>query len=194
MARMTSTALRPSRPIDQRRPARLDGLHEIGELAAFFNLIANAFEAMAGCGDRPHWGQKTGTSVLIELEDTGPGIPACISDRLFEPLIPSGKKDGLGLGLALARQTVRNHGGDMWTEPAAGARFVIRLPLDRPTDVSEKVSAAPPHTAGEYLANESVLTPENRSTRISSTSLLAEARLEKDATQQYALNIRTQQR
>ena len=39
------------------------------------------------------------------------------------------QRGGLGLGLVLARQTVRNHGGDMWTEPAAGARFVIRLPL-----------------------------------------------------------------
>jgi signal transduction histidine kinase len=35
----------------------------------------------------------------------------------------------LGLGLALARQTVLDHGGDMWTESAAGARFVFRLPL-----------------------------------------------------------------
>jgi DNA-binding NtrC family response regulator len=114
----------------------------------FFNLIANAFEAMAGCGTVRIGARKAGTSVLIELEDTGPGIPACISDRLFEPLSTSGKKDGLGIGLALARQTVRNHGGDMWTEPAAGARFVIRLPLDRPNYVpgraafSENVSAA----------------------------------------------------
>jgi signal transduction histidine kinase len=114
----------------------------------FFNLIANAFEAMAGCGTVRIGARKAGTSVLIELEDTGPGIPACISDRLFEPLITSGKQDGMGLGLALARQTVRNHGGDMWAEPGAGARFVIRLPLDRANYVlghaafSKKVSTA----------------------------------------------------
>jgi signal transduction histidine kinase len=96
----------------------------------FFNLIANAFEAMPGGGTVRIGARKAGTSVLVELEDTGPGIPACISDRLFEPFVTSGKEDGLGLGLALARQTVRNYGGDMWTEPAAGARFVIRLPLD----------------------------------------------------------------
>jgi signal transduction histidine kinase len=95
----------------------------------FFNLIANAFEAMPGGGTVRIGARKAGTCVLVELEDTGPGIPACISDRLFEPFVTSGKEDGLGLGLALARQTVRNHGGDMWTEPAAGARFVIRLPL-----------------------------------------------------------------
>jgi signal transduction histidine kinase len=98
---------------------------------AFFNLIANAFEAMPRGGTVCIGARKTHRSVLVELEDTGPGIPGCISDRLFEPFVTSGKQNGLGLGLALARQTVRNHGGDMWTEPAAGARFVIRLPLDR---------------------------------------------------------------
>jgi signal transduction histidine kinase len=35
----------------------------------------------------------------------------------------------LGLGLAFSRQAVLDHGGDMWIEPAAGARFVIRFPL-----------------------------------------------------------------
>jgi signal transduction histidine kinase len=95
-----------------------------------FNLIANAFEAMPGGGTVRIGARKTATSVLVELEDTGPGIPACIYDRLFEPFVTSGKEDGLGLGLALARQTVRNYGGDIWIEPAIGARFVIRLPLD----------------------------------------------------------------
>jgi signal transduction histidine kinase len=71
--------------------------------------------------------------VLIELEDTGPGIPRAIRDRLFEPFVTAGKQDGLGLGLALSRQTVLNHGGDIWTEPASGARFVIRLPLQSQT-------------------------------------------------------------
>jgi signal transduction histidine kinase len=99
----------------------------------FFNLIANAFEAMPCGGQICFSARKAGTCVLVELEDTGPGIPGSICDRLFEPFVTSGKQDGLGLGLALARQTVRNHGGDMWTEPAAGARFVIRLPLDQTT-------------------------------------------------------------
>ena len=74
--------------------------------------------------------RKVGACVHVELEDTGPGIPDRIRDRLFEPFVTLGKQNGLGLGLALARQTVRYHGGDIWSEPAAGARFVIRLPLD----------------------------------------------------------------
>jgi signal transduction histidine kinase len=97
----------------------------------FFNLITNALEAM------PHGGQirisarKAENRVLIEVEDTGPGIPRAIRDRLFEPFVTASKEHGLGLGLALSRQTVLDHGGDMWTEPAEGARFVICLPLSR---------------------------------------------------------------
>jgi signal transduction histidine kinase len=95
----------------------------------FFNLIANALEAMPSGGMLRIVGRNAGNHVLIELEDTGPGIPRAIRDQLFQPFVTAGKQDGLGLGLALSRQTVLNHGGDIWTEPATGARFVIRLPL-----------------------------------------------------------------
>jgi signal transduction histidine kinase len=94
----------------------------------FSNLITNALEAM------PHGGKiriglrMAENCVLIEVEDTGPGIPRGIRDRLFEPFVTEGKDDGLGLGLALSRQTVLDHGGDMWTEPATGAYFIISLP------------------------------------------------------------------
>ena len=95
----------------------------------FFNLIANALEAMPTGGKLHIICRKANRNVLIELEDTGPGIPPGIRDRLFEPFVTAGKQDGLGLGLALARQTLLTHGGDIWIEPASGARFVIRLPL-----------------------------------------------------------------
>jgi len=95
----------------------------------FFNLIANAIEAMPRGGSVHIRAREVGACVRVELEDTGPGISDGIRDRLFEPFFTSGKQNGLGLGLALARQTVRNHGGDIWSEPAAGALFVISLPL-----------------------------------------------------------------
>jgi signal transduction histidine kinase len=97
----------------------------------FFNLIANALEAMSQGGQIRIGAKKEANCVLIEVEDTGPGIPLAIRDRLFEPFVTAGKDHGLGLGLALSRQTVLDHGGDMWTEPARGARFVISLPLCR---------------------------------------------------------------
>jgi signal transduction histidine kinase len=108
----------------------------------FFNLIANALEAMPAGGQLHVVCRKANSSVMIELEDTGPGIPRGIRDRLFEPFVTAGKQDGLGLGLALSRQTVLEHGGDIWTEPATGARFVIRLPLNRPKSLMDKLKTA----------------------------------------------------
>jgi len=97
----------------------------------FMNLITNALEAMPTGGNIRIVAKEAGGGVLIEVEDTGPGIPPEIHDQLFDPFVTAGKKGGSGLGLALSRRTVRDHGGDMSIEPADGARFVIRLPLSR---------------------------------------------------------------
>ena len=95
----------------------------------FFNLITNALEAMPGGGEIRIQARRDRNHVLIAIEDTGPGIPHNIRDRVFEPFVSAGKANGLGLGLALSRRAVLDHGGDMWIEEAAGARFVIRFPL-----------------------------------------------------------------
>ncbi|MGA3190554.1 MAG: ATP-binding protein, partial [Bryobacteraceae bacterium] len=95
----------------------------------FINLVTNAVEAMPRGGKIRIAAKETEDCALIEVEDSGPGIPLEIRDRLFQPFVSARKKDGLGLGLATSLRTVRDHGGEMWTEPARGARFVIRLPL-----------------------------------------------------------------
>jgi signal transduction histidine kinase len=107
-------------------------LDRFGMERVFFNLIANALEAMPHGGRVQIGAQKAGKYVRIDVEDTGPGIPYGIRDRLFEPFVTAGKDHGLGLGLALSRQTLLNHGGDIWIEPADGARFVMCLPLGGP--------------------------------------------------------------
>jgi signal transduction histidine kinase len=96
----------------------------------FFNLITNALEAMPGGGEIRIGATRNLDYVLVAIEDTGPGIPHEICDKVFEPFVTFGKANGLGLGLAFSRQAVLDHGGDMWIEPAAGARFVIRFPLN----------------------------------------------------------------
>jgi signal transduction histidine kinase len=96
----------------------------------FFNLITNALEAMPDGGEVRIGATRNRDYVLVAIEDTGPGIPDEIRDEVFEPFVTAGKENGLGLGLAFSRQTVLDHGGDMWIEPAAGARFVIRFPLN----------------------------------------------------------------
>lgn len=93
----------------------------------FVNLLTNSLEAMPSGGEVRIAARGATGCILVEVEDTGSGIPPAIRDRLFEPFVTAGKEDGLGLGLALSRRTVRDHGGDLWTEPASGARFVLRL-------------------------------------------------------------------
>jgi signal transduction histidine kinase len=79
----------------------------------FLNLIANAVEAMAHSGKVRISARQTDNCMLIAVEDTGPSIPAGTRGRLFEPFVTAGKSQGLGLGLALSRETVLDHGGDM---------------------------------------------------------------------------------
>ena len=99
----------------------------------FLNLIGNALEAMPGGGAIRIAQRVEGEAVLVECADTGPGILPSIREKLFEPFVSAGKKNGLGLGLALSRQTVLDHGGEIWVESnSSGAKFVIRLPLLHP--------------------------------------------------------------
>ena len=71
------------------------------------------------------------------VEDTGPGINPAVRARLFQPFVTAGKKNGLGLGLALSRQTLLDHGGDIWADAnGPGARFGLRLPRERPGAMS----------------------------------------------------------
>ncbi len=64
--------------------------------------------------------------LTIEIRDDGPGIPDAIHETLFEPLVTT-KKDGTGLGLALARRVAKAHDGDIALGPAPGACFLITM-------------------------------------------------------------------
>jgi signal transduction histidine kinase len=96
----------------------------------FINLVSNAVEALSQGGEIHISAKITDDRVQVDLEDTGSGIPLSIRDRLFEPFVTTGKDGGWGLGLALSRQAILDHGGEIWAEPGAGSRFVIRLPLN----------------------------------------------------------------
>jgi signal transduction histidine kinase len=99
----------------------------------FANLFENAIEAMRSGGSISIQGEADGDNIMVRVEDTGPGISAALQGRLFQPFATAGKKNGLGLGLALSRQTLLDHGGDIWADdapvrPAGGALFWLRLP------------------------------------------------------------------
>ncbi len=111
---------------------------------AFVNLIGNALEAMPEGGEVRLSASVAEGWALVEVKDTGPGIAPEIRSRLFQPFVSAGKRNGLGLGLALSRQTVLEHGGDMWVEstPGRGARFLFRLPLASAIPPTGPVDAA----------------------------------------------------
>jgi signal transduction histidine kinase len=98
------------------------------------NVAQNARDAMLGAG-RIHLtaGLENGALVLV-LADEGPGVPEEVKGRLFEPFVTHGKKKGTGLGLAVARRFVEDHGGSIELmpaplPPATGASFRLVLPL-----------------------------------------------------------------
>jgi signal transduction histidine kinase len=66
----------------------------------------------------------------LTVRDTGPGIPAAIADKIFEPFV-TGRADGTGLGLAIARELLTAHGGRIsLAKPGPGAEFVIEIPVE----------------------------------------------------------------
>ena len=95
----------------------------------FRNLFENAVEVMAAGGTVRIHAMQEESALVIAVKDTGPGIRPEVRDRLFQPFVTFGKKNGLGLGLALSRQTLLDHGGDLWVnENGPGAEFRMRLP------------------------------------------------------------------
>jgi signal transduction histidine kinase len=103
----------------------------------FVNLISNAIDAMPDGGNVRISSHLRPDSVIVLVEDTGSGISEEAWPNLFRPFASFGKRNGLGLGLALSRQSVIDNGGDLWAEKktSPGARFVMRLPItsDKPT-------------------------------------------------------------
>jgi signal transduction histidine kinase len=101
----------------------------------FQNLIANAIEAMPQGGRvavraERHDALKGARATIVMVEDNGPGIPEELRPHLFEPFASSGKRHGMGLGLALSRQTVIDHGGELSVQSSdmRGTTFVMTLP------------------------------------------------------------------
>ncbi len=96
----------------------------------FTNLFANAIDAMPNGGRIVLHAEKSGTGLKVVVEDDGPGVPERIRPSLFKPFV-TGKPAGLGLGLALSKQSMLEAGGDLVLadakERAAGARFRVEF-------------------------------------------------------------------
>ena len=93
---------------------------------ALLNLVKNAAEAMPGGGKINIEACATEDGVLIDITDTGTGIPLDID--AFEPFMTT-KKEGTGIGLVIVRQIVTAHGGNISyrSRPGEGTTFRIEL-------------------------------------------------------------------
>jgi signal transduction histidine kinase len=115
------------------------------------NLIANAVQAL----NDPQWRRPAhltaeiivrtgmaGRHVEIAVSDTGPRIPDDVLPRIFDPLFTT-RNFGVGLGLPLVRQILQQHRGSVAVEPnpAGGATFVLRLPIDSSDDLPHEKAA-----------------------------------------------------
>jgi signal transduction histidine kinase len=122
----------------------------------FANLIGNALEAMQSGGEVRITAELQDGAAVVSVQDNGPGIAPEIRSQLFQPFVSAGKRNGLGLGLALSRQTVIDHGGDMWVEshPGQGARFSFRLPGARIEAPIPAVAQASTRDLGHWAATE----------------------------------------
>ena len=123
------------------------------------NLIDNAVSAMDGHGTLTVRTARADDRVLVEIGDTGPGIPRDIQDRIFEPFFttkPVGEGTGLGLDISY-RIVVTRHHGDLRVESEPGnTRFQVRLPITAgEADSVVTPGAVPPGDAAPATTEES---------------------------------------
>ena len=97
--------------------------------AALVNLALNAIDAVGRDGRVRIETRLADGFLELAVEDDGPGPPAALEDSLTEPFV-TGKQEGIGLGLAVAKAVAEEHGGKLsWSRAHGRTRFVIALPI-----------------------------------------------------------------
>jgi signal transduction histidine kinase len=117
--------------IDPRLPPTVLDPHRMEQV--FLNLIQNAALSLAGedrQGTITVRAHETRGEILVEIEDDGPGVPADIREKIFEPFYSTRQAEGTGLGLSIAVGIVEEHGGrlELASGEGRGALFRVYLP------------------------------------------------------------------
>ncbi len=135
--------------------------------ALMSNAIKFTDQGRVGLSARAETGQD-GENLVLEVWDTGVGVPAHQLDLIFEPFQQGDgsitrKYDGAGLGLAICRQLAIAMGGEVSvrSEPGEGSRFTVRLPLRRSTRRVEDLDGASPAPAHSLQTSSVLLVDAN---------------------------------
>ena len=150
-------------------PAYVDA--DIVRLTQVISNLLNNASKYTPSGGRIHVGTcVVANELTVSVTDTGVGIPESMLDRIFEPFTQleartNQSKDGLGIGLALARQLARLHGGDITARsPGAGkgTEFSVHLPLSTSQIRPFPAAVATPNTATLGLQRRILVADDNR--------------------------------
>ena len=117
--------------IDSRVDSQLELHADRGQLfRVLLNLVRNAFEA--GASRVAIRAQMENSQVVIEVSDNGPGLPEIVRHNLFQAFQGTTRVGGSGLGLSIARDLMRGHGGDieLLRTGSEGTDFRLTLPID----------------------------------------------------------------
>lgn len=99
------------------------------------NVIKNAMEAMPLGGTLTLSIHAEASVVVFAITDTGGGIPPEVQKRIFEPFVTAGKKQGTGLGMAIAKSVVDAHRGEITVESELGVGTTVRVRIPEETSV-----------------------------------------------------------
>jgi CRP-like cAMP-binding protein/two-component sensor histidine kinase len=95
----------------------------------FYNLAGNSADEMKDGGTLTVATKKQGENLVIEVSDTGGGIPDDIKTKIFEPFFTHGKKHGTGLGLAIVKKIIDDHHGKLEVDSQLGKGTTMRMIL-----------------------------------------------------------------